>query len=96
MTIPQATMREIARRYGWEPGKTVPCPCSYCGKPGEVSGWIGTRGKPTLCVNFSHEIDHVHPWADGGSNDADNLVPCCRTCNRKKMAGPASRINREP
>ncbi len=26
-------------------------------------------------------IDHVYPWAQGGSSDAANLVVACRPCN---------------
>lgn len=28
--------------------------------------------------------DHVVPLARGGANTADNLVPCCSTCNQAK------------
>jgi hypothetical protein len=30
------------------------------------------------------EVDHIHPVADGGSNDIDNLVTACFDCNRGK------------
>lgn len=30
------------------------------------------------------ECDHVKPLARGGSNEPDNLVTACRTCNRAK------------
>ncbi len=26
-------------------------------------------------------LDHVFPWAQGGSSNAENLVVACRTCN---------------
>jgi 5-methylcytosine-specific restriction endonuclease McrA len=29
-------------------------------------------------------IDHVIPRAQGGSDEADNLVVCCRSCNSRK------------
>lgn len=29
-------------------------------------------------------VDHVIPWSRWGSNDADNLVGCCRECNVHK------------
>ena len=32
------------------------------------------------------EIDHVHPVAEGGTNDMDNLVTACWDCNRGKGA----------
>lgn len=44
--------------------------CAYCLKPeSEV-------GKMT--------VDHMTPLSRGGSNDVDNLVPCCRSCNSSK------------
>lgn len=30
------------------------------------------------------QIDHVYPRSLGGSNDINNLVPCCRRCNVAK------------
>lgn len=32
----------------------------------------------------SKTIDHVHPLALGGTNDMENLRPCCVRCNNKK------------
>ena len=29
-------------------------------------------------------VDHVIPQSKGGTNDIDNLVPCCFSCNAKK------------
>jgi len=29
-------------------------------------------------------IDHLVPKSLGGSNDIENLVPCCAECNREK------------
>lgn len=31
-------------------------------------------------------VDHVVPLSKGGTNAADNLVSCCRSCNSKKRA----------
>jgi 5-methylcytosine-specific restriction endonuclease McrA len=30
------------------------------------------------------EIDHVYPISLGGTNEIDNLVPCCYLCNTRK------------
>lgn len=30
------------------------------------------------------EVDHVIPFSKGGSDNLDNLVTSCRTCNRQK------------
>lgn len=32
------------------------------------------------------EVDHIHPVAEGGTNDIDNLVTACENCNRGKGA----------
>lgn len=29
-------------------------------------------------------IDHVHPRFHGGTNDIQNLLPCCHSCNSSK------------
>ena len=42
--------------------------CAYCGKP----------------LGDNVTIDHIIPIVRGGTNDIDNLVPCCRHCNSKK------------
>lgn len=36
------------------------------------------------CSDVATEVDHVHPRSKGGSDDIDNLVACCRTCNIRK------------
>lgn len=30
------------------------------------------------------EIDHIHPWSRGGTDDRENLTLACRPCNRSK------------
>lgn len=52
--------------------------CSYCG------------AHPSEIVLL--EVDHVHPVAEGGTNDIDNLVTACFDCNRGKGAEPLSSI----
>lgn len=34
--------------------------------------------------NGPFEVDHIHPWSRGGSNDRENLTLACRSCNRSK------------
>ena len=29
-------------------------------------------------------IDHIHPVSLGGTNDLNNLRPCCKKCNEEK------------
>lgn len=46
--------------------------CWYCGEVLNVAG------------RQTNHIDHVLPVSKGGSNDPDNLVAACRTCNTEK------------
>jgi 5-methylcytosine-specific restriction endonuclease McrA len=43
--------------------------CGYCGS-------IVSKKKMT--------VDHIIPKSKGGTNEIDNLMPCCRECNRDK------------
>jgi hypothetical protein len=52
--------------------------CQYCG------------AHPSETVLL--EVDHIHPVAEGGSNDIDNLVSACMDCNRGKGAGLLSSV----
>lgn len=52
--------------------------CAYCG------------AHPSEMVLL--EVDHIHPVAEGGTNDLDNLVTACFDCNRGKGAGLLSSI----
>ena len=36
------------------------------------------------CGDNANEVDHIIPLKRGGSDDSENLVACCRTCNIKK------------
>ena len=60
--------------------------CWYCSSP-------LTIGKPEKTGNAFidyHEarrvfsVDHVTPQCAGGSDDINNLVPCCSGCNNEK------------
>jgi HNH endonuclease len=52
--------------------------CAYCG------------AHPSETVLL--EVDHIHPVAEGGTNDMDNLVTACWDCNRGKGAGLLSSV----
>lgn len=79
--IPLAVRREVARRYGAQPGRTIYVPCHYCGANDRI-WWEGPLYWPT----FGHELDHVTPEVLGGRSTSDNLVLTCRRCNRSKGA----------
>jgi 5-methylcytosine-specific restriction endonuclease McrA len=36
------------------------------------------------CGQAANEVDHVQPRVQGGTDDLDNLVACCRMCNLRK------------
>jgi 5-methylcytosine-specific restriction protein A len=53
--------------------------------------WAKTDGHCWYCGSRTNPfddfcIDHVRSVATGGSDDLDNLVPCCRRCNSDKRA----------
>lgn len=85
-SIPAEIRRQLAARYGCEPGKSVAATCAYCDSRGnitwsvrrkQVKGWVAIRGL---------EFDHVKPESAGGETKAENLVLACRNCNRSKGA----------
>lgn len=41
---------------------------------------------PEAPFNFSHEVEHIVPKAEGGSDDDTNLALACRACNMHKSA----------
>src|SRR3954470_14932938 len=47
-------------------------------------GRCGYCGVSESSVGGELEIDHFHPQAAGGSDDFENLVYACTTCNRFK------------
>lgn len=52
--------------------------CQRCG----VS--VVRRGSREPYQPNTLHLDHVEPWAAGGSNDADNLIVCCAACNLRR------------
>ena len=39
---------------------------------------------PYCNINKTNSIDHITPLSRGGTNNSDNLVPVCISCNSKK------------
>ena len=47
--------------------------------------WVKAQGKCQNCSSkFALEIDHIVPFAMGGSNASGNLRLLCRSCNQRK------------
>ena len=76
--------REVAERYGCQPGEQTWITCAYCDSPIVIDRtakrirFLDDRGR-----SFP-ELDHVEPLYWGGPHTADNLVPACLRCNRSK------------
>ncbi|MFP5256076.1 MAG: HNH endonuclease signature motif containing protein [Acidimicrobiia bacterium] len=51
--------------------RALPLPCAICQEP------ITHQGHDRDALT----LDHVRPWADGGSNDPSNLRPTHKRCN---------------
>lgn len=60
---------QVSKRQRFEIFKRDEFACVYCG-----------AHPPEALL----EVDHVHPVAEGGDNDPDNLVTACFACNRGK------------
>lgn len=85
LAIPLSVRREIAIKYGCQPGKQKKVECYYCGCHGEVYWFSHADGRPSSWVTFPGlEIDHVIPEVEGGENRNENIVLACRNCNRSK------------
>jgi 5-methylcytosine-specific restriction endonuclease McrA len=50
--------------------------------------WNKTQGHCAYCGNMVNlaffDVDHVIPIIDYGTDDINNLMPCCRPCNLMK------------
>lgn len=64
-----AKRKAISTRTRFEIFKRDSFQCQYCG-----------RTPPTVVLN----IDHVHPVAEGGDNEPENLITACEECNSGK------------
>lgn len=62
-------------------------PCAYCGLP------IDFNAPSTDPLSFS--VDHVIPFAAGGSDQMENLVGAHRACNRAKSDHLALPVGKE-
>ena len=89
-SIPAHVRRQLALKYGCEPGKTKNASCYFCGEHGQIIWWPLKNGTPSYWVAFSRlEIDHLIPESSGGKTLIDNMVLSCRYCNRSRGSGNA-------
>ncbi len=85
LAIPQSVRRDIAKKYGCQPGKQKKVDCYYCGLQGEVYWFAFPDGRPSSWVTFPGlEIEHLIAESEGGETQSENLVLACRNCNRSK------------
>lgn len=84
MVVPAKVRREVAKKYGCEPGSTHPVECFYCGIPGKIWWPLASSGAPSYWVAFDLEMDHFEPESVGGETLEHNIVLACRSCNRRK------------
>lgn len=65
------TRKEIGKKTRFEVFKRDGFTCQYCG-----------NHPPAVVLH----VDHIHPVAEGGTNDQDNLITSCEACNLGKGA----------
>ena len=71
------TRKSLSKRIRFEVFKRDGFTCQYCGSH-----------PPSVVLH----VDHVHPVAEGGTNDIDNLITSCEGCNQGKGAKLLSEI----
>ena len=58
---------------------------------------LGAKYFYGICVycgeKWGDQLDHVIPRCQGGSNENDNLTPCCNECNMKKSGKTPEQAN---
>ena len=69
------TRKSLSKRVRFEVFKRDKFTCQYCGAKA-----------PDVVLH----VDHIHPVADGGTNDVLNLATSCAGCNGGKGAKPLS------
>lgn len=66
---PSARRQSLSKKLRFEVFKRDSFTCQYCG------------AQPPKVVL---EVDHIHPVAEGGGNEQENLITACDKCNRGK------------
>jgi hypothetical protein len=67
------------------------------GRDGERSGRGTEAGRRYSCGEAPGEgddwwVEHIIPWADGGNDAPENLLPGCRPCNHLRLHHPRARF----
>lgn len=75
--MPKPKRKQISTRQRFEVFKRDGFVCQYCG-----------AHPPTAILH----VDHIHPVKDGGTNDQDNLITSCVSCNLGKSAVPLNSV----
>lgn len=75
--MPSSRRKALSKKTRFEVFKRDGFKCQYCG-----------AHPPAVIL----EPDHIKPVADGGTNDMDNLVTACFSCNRGKAANSLSSV----
>lgn len=57
--------------------------CWYCGCDLFSEYIFDENDKCVMTIRRWH-VDHVYPYSKGGSDEIENLVPSCISCNLKK------------
>ena len=89
-----AALAELLARNGKTMDDVSPSRIPYTSHPKispdiRAQVWDKTGGKCFYCHTQTNPwrdycIDHVNPISKAGTNDLENLVPCCRSCNTIK------------
>lgn len=69
--------KAISKKLRFEVFKRDEFMCAYCGST-----------PPAVVL----QVDHIHPVAEGGTNDIDNLITSCQPCNIGKGANVLTNI----
>lgn len=72
-----AQRKAVSKKKRFDVFKRDGFKCQYCG-----------AHPPSALLH----VDHIHPVAEGGTNDEDNLITACEACNLGKGAGTLSDI----
>ncbi|MEE2758661.1 MAG: HNH endonuclease signature motif containing protein [Candidatus Thermoplasmatota archaeon] len=71
----RSSLGKNLKGYVLEYGNGLPCPiCNNVMRNGSISGGG--------CIPNTVTVEHILPLAMGGRNNAENVVPMCKTCNR--------------